>query len=148
MGLVGMLVLMLAGCSAGPPKLAPDVTVLRWVQALAGQDGNAVAKLTCRASQAENQNQRLLSMALGAPVPPFGGGAGQFGGGGTGQAAFDVSDLAYQTTFVDDNRAKVQVTGMLRMVSGVASQTLRMNSSVGLTREGEQWRVCEPSPVA
>jgi hypothetical protein len=148
LGLVGVLVLMLAGCNTAAPSLAPDVTVLRWIQALAGQDGNVVAKLTCRAGQSDNQNQRLLSMALGAPVPPFGGGAGQFGGGGAGQAAYDVSDLAYQTTFVDDSRAKVQVTGMLRMVSGVASQTLRMNSSVGLTREQDQWRVCEPSPVA
>jgi hypothetical protein len=143
-----VLVLSLSGCSAPAPSLAPDVTVLRWIQALAGQDGNAVARLTCRATQADTQNQRLLSMALGQPVPPFGGGAGQFGGGGTGQAAYDVSDLAYQTVFVDDTRAKVQVTGLLRMVSGLASQTLRMNSAVGLTREEQQWRVCEPSPVA
>ena len=140
--------LVLTGCTPAPASLTPDVTVLRWIQALAGQDGNAVARLTCRATQADNQNQRLLSMALGAPVPPFGGGAGQFGGGGTGQAAYDVSDLAYQTVFADDTRAKVQVTGLLRMVSGLASQTLRMNSSVGLTREEAQWRVCEPSLTA
>ena len=133
--------LVLTGCTPAPASLTPDVTVLRWIQALAGQDGNAVARLTCRATQADNQNQRLLSMALGAPVPPF-------GGGWTGQAANDVSDLAYQTVFVDDTRAKVQVTGLLRMVSGLASQTLRMNSSVGLTREEAQWRVCEPSLTA
>jgi hypothetical protein len=148
MGLVGTLVLMLAGCSPASSSLAPDVTVLRWVQALAGQDGNAAAGLMCRAIQADNQNQRLLSMALGTPVPPFGGGGGQFGGGGAGQAAYDVSELAYQTTFVDDSRARVQVTGTLRMTSGLNSQTLRMNSSVALTREQEQWRVCEPAATA
>ena len=78
----------------------------RWARALAAQDGNAVAKLTCRAAQADNQTQRLQAMGLGAPVPPFGGGAGAFGGGGGGNASFDVSDLAYQTTFVDYNAAK------------------------------------------
>jgi hypothetical protein len=32
------------------------------------------------------------------------------------------------------------------MISGVASQVLRMNSSVGLNREDAQWRVCERTP--
>ena len=30
--------------------------------------------------------------------------------------------------------------------SGLASQALRMNSSVGLNREDAQWRVCERTP--
>ena len=54
-----------------------------------------------------------------------------------------MSDLAYQLTFADDTIAQVQVTGFLKMVSGLASQVLRMNSSVGLNREDAQWRVCE-----
>jgi len=137
---------VLAACTAAPPSITPELTVERWARALAAQDGNAVARLTCRAAQADNQNQRLLSMALGTPVPPFGGGGGAFGGGGGGQAAFDVSDLAYQLTFADDSVAKVQVTGFLKMVSGPASQVLRMNSSVGLNHEDAQWRVCERTP--
>jgi len=123
--------------------MPPELTVERWSRALAAQDGNAVAKLTCRAAQADNQTQRLLAMALGTPVPPLGGGAGAFGGGGGGNATFDVSDLAYQTTFADNDKAKVQVTGFLKMASGVANQVLRMNSTVGLNREEAQWRVCE-----
>jgi hypothetical protein len=85
---------VLTACSASLPSMSPEVTVERWARALAAQDGNAVARLTCRAAQADNQNQRLLAMALGTPVPPFGGGGGAFGGGGGGQASFDVSDLA------------------------------------------------------
>ena len=135
---------VLVGCGGGQASMTPELTVERWARALAAQDGNAVAKLTCRAAQADNQTQRLLAMALGTPVPPFGGGGGAFGGGGGGNATFDVSDLAYQTTFADGDKAKVQVTGFLKMVSGVASQVLRMNSTVGLSREERHmWRVCE-----
>jgi hypothetical protein len=135
-------------CSA--PSPGPDVTVLQWMQAFAGQDGTTIARLTCRANQADTQNSRLLSMALGVPVPTFGaggGGAGQFIGGGGGQAQYDVSDLRYETVSADDKNARVQVTGLLRLVSGLASQVLRMNTTVGLTREQELWRVCD-TPVA
>ncbi len=132
-----------SGCTAAPAGLSPELTVQRWTQALAAQDGNAVARLTCRASQADNQTQRLLAMALGTPVPPFGGGAGAFGGGGAGNAAYDVTDLAFETTFADERSAQVRITGFLKMVSGLASQVLRMNSVVGLTREDATWRVCE-----
>jgi hypothetical protein len=135
-----------AACGSSSPP--PDVTVFRWVQALAALDGNAVAKLTCRANQNDLQTQRLLSMALGEPVPPFGaGGGGQFFGGGGGQAVYDVSELKYQTTFADERNSSVLVTGFLRMTSGLAMQILRMNSTVGLTREQEQWRVCD-APAA
>ena len=134
---------VLVACVGGQASMSPELTVERWARALAAQDGNAVAKLTCRSAQADNQTQRLLAMALGTPVPPFGGGAGAFGGGGGGTATFDVTDLAYHTTFVDGDVAKVQVTGFLKMVSGVANQVLRMNSTVGLNREEAQWRVCE-----
>ena len=137
---------VVVACAGGPASMSPELTVERWARALAAQDGNAVAKLTCRAAQADNQTQRLLAMALGTPVPPFGGGAGAFGGGGGGQAAFDVTDLVYETRFADDNVAKVQVTGFLKMVSGLATQVLRMNSTVGLAREEAQWRVCETVP--
>jgi hypothetical protein len=132
-----------SGCA--PPAPAPDVIVFRWMQAFAAQDGNMVAKLTCRASQADTQNTRLLTMALGVPPPNFGGaGGGQFfGGGGGGQAVYDVSALNYETTFADEKNARVQVTGSLRLVSGLATQVLRMNSTVGLTREQDQWQVCD-----
>ncbi|HEY3059478.1 MAG TPA: hypothetical protein VGL99_10935 [Chloroflexota bacterium] len=140
--LVSAALVVLCGCMAAPASMPPELTVQRWAQALAAQDGNAVAKLTCRASQADNQTQRLLSMALGTPVPPFGGGAGAFGGGGAGNAAYDVTDLAFETTFADDRTAEVRVTGFLKMVSGLASQVVRMNSVVGLTREDSTWRVC------
>jgi hypothetical protein len=131
------------GCAAPPP--APDVIVFQWMQAFAAQDGNAVAKLTCRASQADSQNARLLTMALGVTPPNFGGaGGGQFfGGGGGGQVVYDVSGLRYETTFADDRNARVQVTGSLRMVNGLATQVLRTNSTVGLTREQDVWRVCD-----
>ena len=131
-------------CSPGSQPPSPDLTVFQWMQAYAGQDGITVARLTCRANQAETQNTRLLSMALGAPVPAFGGGGGgQFPGGGGGQIGYDVSDLRYATTFADDQTARVQVTGLLRLVSGAASQTLSMNTLVGLIREQELWRVCD-----
>ena len=136
---------VVTACSTPPP--APDVTVLQWMQAFAGQDGTTIARLTCRANQADTQNSRLLSMALGVPVPTFGaggGGGGQFiGGGGGGQATYDVSDLRYETVFADDKNARVQVTGVLKLVSGRASQVLRMNTTVGLTREQDLWRVCD-----
>jgi hypothetical protein len=109
-----------------------------------------VGRLTCRANQAEVQNQRLLTMAL--DVPPsttFGaGGGGPFltGGGGAG-TSYDVSELRYETAFADNRTARVKVTGPLRLVSGVASQVLTMNSTVALTREQDQWRVCDrPNP--
>src|SRR5262249_55885706 len=86
-----------AACASAPPP--PDVTVFRWVQALASLDGATVAKLTCRANQNDVQTQRLLAMALGEPVPPFGaGGGGQFFGGGGGKAGYDVRGLKYQNT--------------------------------------------------
>jgi hypothetical protein len=135
---------LLGGCSAPPPP--PDVTVLRWMQAFAAQDGNAVAGLTCRASQADVQNTRLLTMALGVAPPNFGGGGGGqffFGGGGGGQLTYDVSQLRYETTFADTQNARVLVTGLLKMASGMASQFLPMNSTVGLVREQDQWRVCD-----
>jgi hypothetical protein len=133
-----------AACASAPPP--PDVTVFRWVQALAALDGATVAKLTCRANQNDVQTQRLLALALGEPVPPFGaGGGGQFfGGGGGGNAVYDVSDFKYQTTFADDQKSSVQVTGLLRMTSGLTTQVLRTNSTVGLTREQDLWRVCDP----
>src|SRR5437870_2575161 len=88
--LIGLV--LVTGCGAPPPP--PDVTVLRWMQAFAAQDGNAVAGLTCRASQSDVQNTRLLTMALGVAPPNFGGGGGGqffFGGGGGGQLTYDVS---------------------------------------------------------
>jgi hypothetical protein len=132
-----------AGCASPPP--APDVVVFQWIQAFAAQDGNTVAKLTCRASQADTQNARLLTMALGVAPPNFGGaGGGQFfGGGGGGQIVYDVSNLRYETVSVEDRNASVLVTGSLRLVSGLATQVLRMNSAVGLIREQELWRVCD-----
>jgi hypothetical protein len=57
-----------------------------------------------------------------------------------------VSGLRYETAFADDKNARVQVTGSLRMVNGLATQVLRTNSTVGLTREQEVWRVCD-TPV-
>jgi hypothetical protein len=142
---------LLAVCASAcsPPPPAPDVTVLQWMQAFASQDGTTIARLTCRANQSDMQNTRLLSMALGVPVPTFGaGGGGQFlGGGGGGQTTYDVSDLRYETLAVDDKDARVQVTGLLRLVSGLAQQVVRMNSTVGLTREQELWRVCD-APAA
>jgi hypothetical protein len=142
------IVSTVAGCGAAPPS--PDVTVLRWMQAFAAQDGNAVAGLTCRASQSDVQNARLLTMALGVAPANFGGGGGGgqfFGGGGGGQLTYDVSQLKYETTFADTQNARVLVTGLLKMASGMASQFLPMNSTVGLTREQEQWRVCD-APAA
>ena len=132
-----------SGCGAPPPP--PDVTVLRWMQAFAAQDGNAVAGLTCRASQSDVQNTRLLTMALGVAPPNFGaGGGGQFFfGGGGGQLTYDVSQLRYETTFADAQNARVLVTGLLKMASGMASQFVPMNSTVGLVREQELWRVCD-----
>jgi hypothetical protein len=128
---------------AAPPVTSPDVTVLRWAQAFAAQDGDTVAKLTCRGGQADNQNSRLLSMAFGFNVPNYGAGGGQlYGGGGGGQPTYDVSQLEYETTFADDRTARVQVTGFLRIASGLAAQVVRMNNTVGLTRELGQWRVC------
>jgi hypothetical protein len=136
-----------AACGAAPPP--PDVTVLRWMQAFAAQDGNAVAGLTCRASQSDVQNARLLTMALGVAPANFGGGGGGqfFGGGGGGQLTYDVSQLRYETTFADTQNARVLVTGLLKMASGMASQFLPMNSTVGLIREQDQWRVCD-TPAA
>jgi len=119
------------------------------MQAFAAQDGNAVAGLTCRASQSDVQNTRLLTMALGVAPTGFGGaGGGQFcGGGGGGQLTYDVSQLHYETTFADTQNARVLVTGLLKMASGMASQFLPMNSTVGLVREQEQWRVCDAPGV-
>jgi hypothetical protein len=137
-----------AACSAVPPP-APDVIVFQWMQAFAAQDGTTLGNLTCRASQSDVQNTRLLTAALGVSPPSFGGaGGGQFfGGGGGGQPVYDVSDLRYQTTFADDRSARVQVTGSLRMASGLNLQVVRTNGTVGLTREQEQWRVCDPPEV-
>jgi hypothetical protein len=106
-----------------------------------------VARLTCKASQADSQNARLLSMALGVSAPYAGGGGpgGQYVGAGGGQPTYDVSGLRYETTFSDDRAAKVRVTGFLRLASGLASQSLPMNSMVPLIREQEQWRVCDAS---
>ena len=117
------------------------------MQAFAAQDGNAVAQLTCRASQSDVQNNRLLTMALGTPPPTFGGagGGGQFFGGGGGQPVYDVTNLQYATRFADAQSASVQVTGFLRITSGMNSQNLPMNSLVPLIREQEQWRVCDGS---
>jgi hypothetical protein len=143
--LAGLLILGAAVGCAGPPPLEPDVTVLRWMQAFAAQDGDTVARLTCRAGQSDNQNSRLLSMALGVPVGANYGGAGSqflYGTGG-GQPTYDVSGLRYETTGVTDNSARVKVTGLIRLTSGSASQTLPMNSSIGLIREQDQWRVCD-----
>jgi len=143
-GALGLAVLCaLIGCSPAPPP--PDTTVLRWMQAFAAQDGNAVASLTCRASQSDLQNTRLLTMALGIPPQNFGGaGGGQFfGGGGGGQVVYDVAQLQYETTFDDNQSARVQVTGFLRLASGMNSQVLPMNSTVGLIREQALWRVCD-----
>src|SRR5712664_3533090 len=107
--LIGLVLVI--GCGAPPPS--PDVTVLRWMQAFAAQDGNAVAGLTCRASQSDVQNTRLLTMALGVAPPNFGGGGGGgqffFGGGGGGQLTYDVSQLRYETTFADTQSARVLV---------------------------------------
>src|ERR1700704_6305636 len=94
MAFAGLVMILGAsvGCSA-TPQLAPDVTVLRWMQAFAAQDGDTVARLTCRAGQSDNQNARLLSMALGVPVTAnYGGGGSQFlYGAGGGQPTYDVS---------------------------------------------------------
>lgn len=139
---------VLIGCAA--PPAAPDVTVLRWLQAFAAQDGTTVASLTCRASQSDVQNARLLTLALGITPSNFGGGGGGgqfFGGGGGGQPVYDVSQLEYETAFADNRNARVRITGFLRMASGMTSQLLRTNSTVGLIREQEQWRVCD-TPAA
>jgi hypothetical protein len=114
------------------------------MQAFAAQDGPTVANLTCRASQSDTQNARLLAMALGSAAPTFnaGGGGGTPLGGGGGTPVYDVSHLQYATSFIDAQSARVQVTGFLRLSSGMASQTLPMNTSVPLIREQNQWRVC------
>jgi hypothetical protein len=141
----------LVGCAEPPP--APDVTMLRWVQAFAAQDGTTVAGLTCRASQSDVQNTRLVTSALGISPPNFGGGGGGgggqlfFGGGGGGQLVYDVSNLQYETTFADARSARVSVTGLLRMSSGMNSQVLSVNTTPGLIREQEQWRVCDAPPA-
>lgn len=84
-------------------------------------------------------------MALGVSAPYTGGTGpgGQYVGGGGGQPSYDVSSLRYETTFADDRAARVKVTGFLRLASGLASQSLAMNSTVPLIREQEQWRVCD-----
>jgi hypothetical protein len=61
----------------------------------------------------------------------------------TFQLTFDVSQLRYETTFADTQNARVLVTGLLKMASGMASQFVPMNSTVGLVREQELWRVCD-----
>ena len=136
---------VVAACSA--PAAAPDGVVFQWMHAFAAQDGTTLARLTCEANRADNQNTRVLQVALGIPVGyPGGGGGGAFvGGGGGGQPNYDVSDLQYATTFADERTARVQVTGLLRMVSGLATQSLRLNGTVPLTREESQWRVCGAS---
>jgi hypothetical protein len=149
-GVLSTIVLTaLAGC--GPAPASPDVTVFRWVQAFAAQDGTSVARLTCRANQSDMQNARLLTMALGVAPPNFGGagGGGQFfGGGGGGQLVYDVSQLRYETTFADSQTARVQMTGFLRLTSGMATQALAMNTTVDLVREEDQWRVCDEPAAA
>jgi hypothetical protein len=128
---------MCAWTACSPAKLpGPDVAVLQWLNAFAAQDGNTVARLTCRAAQADVQNGRLLSMALGVVAP-------NYGAGGGGQPVYDVSDLQYATTFADDTRASVQVTGLLHVATGVSKQVLTMNTTVSLIREDRQWRLCD-----
>jgi hypothetical protein len=139
---------LFAGCSWTPDALTPDVTVGRWMLAFASLDGETVAGLSCRGRQTDVQNSRFLN-ALGVPAPTFGagaGGVGQFGGGGGGGLpVYDVSDLRYATTFANHEDAQVQVMGLLRMATGMVSQTLSINSPVGLKREEERWRVCGPA---
>ena len=137
-------IVAIASLACGSSSPAPDVVVLRWMQAFAAQDGETIANLTCRASQTDAQNTRLLTMALGAPpnTGGGGGGAGFFGGGG-GSPNYDVSNLKYTTAFADTRTARVQVTGFLRVSSGMNSQTLPMNNTVPLIREQDQWRVCD-----
>ena len=105
------------------------------MQAFAAQDGTTVARLTCRAGTSDAQNTRLLSQALGLGTPNFGAGGGQ--------PTYDVSGLKYQTTVVETTTARVRVSGSLRAVTGMTSQVLPLNSTIGLTREQEQWRVCD-----
>jgi len=145
----GAFVLLVSGCS--PPSPAPDVTVFQWMHAFAAADGTTMARLSCRASQADAQNSRLLTMALGF-TPTFGGGGGGGGqfagiGGGGGQTVYDVGELNYATTHVDSASATVRVTGLLRIRGNLTSQALSLNNLVGLVREQDQWRVCD-SPAA
>jgi hypothetical protein len=134
---------MLAACQSAAPEITPDVAVFRWIQAFAAQDGETVAQLSCSKRQTEAQNTRFFQ-ALGVAPPTTGPGGGALGGGG-GLPVYDVSGLKYATTFADDSEARVQVTGLLRMASGMVSQTLNVNSAVGLTRERASWRVCGPA---
>ena len=107
---------MVAGCGVAaaacspPPPVGPDTAVLEWMQAFAAQDGNAVARLTCRAAQSDAQNAQVAAMVLGI-------GAANYGAGG-GQPAYDVSDLHDATIFDDERNARVQVSGLLRVVTG------------------------------
>jgi hypothetical protein len=144
-----VVVVAIAGVACRASIAPPDVVVLRWMQAFAAQDGQAIASLTCRAGQTDVQNTRLLTMALGTPPTGFaggGGGGGGFFGGGGGSPVYDVSNLNYTTAFADGRSARVQVTGFLRITSGMNSQTLPMNSSVPLIMEQDQWRVCDTPP--
>jgi hypothetical protein len=140
-------VLVVCASACAPAPRTPDVTVFRWMQAFAAQDGTTMASLTCRAGQSDFQNSRLLT-ALGITPPVFGGagGGGQFfgGGGGAGQPTYDVSGLDYATTVADADKARVRVTGPLRISSGMNTQTQHMNGAIGLLREQDQWHVCEP----
>ena len=139
---VGGVALIAAAC--GSPAAAPDVVVLRWMQAFAAQDGQTVARLTCKANQTDTQNARLLSMAFGSAAPTFGVGGGGGGGGlGGGNTVYDVSNLQYATAFADGQSAQVKVTGFLRVSSGMISQTVAMNSTIPLIHEQDQWRVCD-----
>ena len=144
-GVVFFVLIGLAGCTV--PEPAPDSVVFQWMHAFAAQDGTTLARLTCEASRSDNQNTQVLQVGLGIPVGYPGGGGGTFlgGGGGGGQAAYDVSDLQYATTFADERTARVLVTGLLRMASGLTTQSLRLNGTVPLAREESQWRVCGAS---
>jgi hypothetical protein len=141
---VVLISIIASACARPVPAPTPDIVVLRWMQAFAAQDGNTVAQLTCKADQADIQNNRLLAMALGTPPPTFGGagGGGQFFGGG-GQPVYDITNLRYTTRFADEQSASVQVKGFLRLTSGMTSQTQPVDSIVPLIREQEQWRVCD-----
>jgi hypothetical protein len=105
------------------------------MNAFAAQDGTTMSRLTCRAGQADVQNARLLTIALGVGAPNYGAGGGQ--------PTYDVSDLQYATTFVDGLSAGVRVTGVLHVATGMVKQALSMNNVVGLIREDQQWRLCD-----
>ncbi len=119
------------------PRDTPEQGAREWIDAIVNQDGNRVLKHTCLA-QRENVQEASMWFSAFAVL-------GQLFTNRSVQIEGDVSDLKFETTSRDGDRAEVRVYGELRVAVLGAAQAQQVDERWQMVRENDTWRWCGSS---